>query len=307
MITIQLRGGPLYQWDTDRQVEFRSLEDHVIDEVHFARMGEDCTITVLPYESGNKFVANIPNTLLTSMEKFTVYVVLHTENGEHTSTHRTFGVIPKPKPDDYVYTEEEQKTYDKLLELIESQQPNDIPAHLPNPNKLKLTGAVEAEYDGSSEVLVNIPKSAASWNDLTDKPFYAEMTTSKEDFYSGTILAAETKINKDYYEIGYPDEIVASVDDIDYILKYSFDDSRGAYMYTCQEDPLFYLRQMVVEDSLRLYVPDSMIGKTITLSMMSETEVVHQLDAKFIPDMPTDEHINELINTALGGIENGTY
>lgn len=237
MITIQLRGGPLYQWDTDRQVEFRSLEDHVIDEVHFARMGEDCTITVLPYESGNKFVANIPNTLLTSMEKFTVYVVLHTENGEHTSTHRTFGVIPKPKPDDYVYTEEEQKTYDKLLELIESQQPNDIPAHLPNPNKLKLTGAVEAEYDGSSEV----------------------------------------------------------------------DDSRGAYMYTCQEDPLFYLRQMVVEDSLRLYVPDSMIGKTITLSMMSETEVVHQLDAKFIPDMPTDEHINELINTALGGIENGTY
>lgn len=33
-----------------------------------------------------------------------------------------------------------------------------MPTTLPNPNKLKLTGAVTAEYDGSSEVIVEIPK-----------------------------------------------------------------------------------------------------------------------------------------------------
>lgn len=32
-----------------------------------------------------------------------------------------------------------------------------VPSSLPNPNKLKLTGAVTAEYDGSSEVSVEIP------------------------------------------------------------------------------------------------------------------------------------------------------
>lgn len=42
--------------------------------------------------------------------------------------------------------------------------------------------------------------------------------------------------------------------------------------------------------------------------------LVHPLDEKFIPasiarktDIPTDDHINNLINTALGVIENGTY
>ena len=33
-----------------------------------------------------------------------------------------------------------------------------VPSSLPNPNKLKLTGAVTAEYDGSSEVSVEIPE-----------------------------------------------------------------------------------------------------------------------------------------------------
>jgi hypothetical protein len=44
------------------------------------------------------------------------------------------------------------------------------------------------------------------------------------------------------------------------------------------------------------------------------SSTVHQIDEKFIPDsiarksdIPTDEHINNLINSALGVIENGTY
>ena len=36
-----------------------------------------------------------------------------------------------------------------------------VPSTLPNPNKLKLTGAVTAEYDGSSEVSVEIPAGGA--------------------------------------------------------------------------------------------------------------------------------------------------
>ena len=35
------------------------------------------------------------------------------------------------------------------------------PNSLPNPNKIKFTGSVVAEYDGSSEVTVNIPTGAA--------------------------------------------------------------------------------------------------------------------------------------------------
>lgn len=39
----------------------------------------------------------------------------------------------------------------------EAAKKEDIPSTLPNPNKLKFTGAVSAEYDGSKEVSVNIP------------------------------------------------------------------------------------------------------------------------------------------------------
>lgn len=49
-------------------------------------------------------------------------------------------------------------------------------------------------------------------------------------------------------------------------------------------------------------------------SLTYGSTTVHQLDEKFIPesiarvaDIPTDEHINDLINTALGVIENGAY
>lgn len=54
---------------------------------------------------------------------------------------------------------------------------------LSNPNKLILSGAVSAEYDGSSEVKVNIPAGGGGtggpveWNDVQNKPFYEETKT----------------------------------------------------------------------------------------------------------------------------------
>lgn len=45
--------------------------------------------------------------------------------------------------------------------------PDDIPdAALPNPYKLTLTGAVEAEYDGSSAVTVTIPESSSGGDEM---------------------------------------------------------------------------------------------------------------------------------------------
>ena len=46
-----------------------------------------------------------------------------------------------------------------VVQDIELAKYEDIPYELPNPNKLVLTGGVDAEYDGSSEVTVNIPTS----------------------------------------------------------------------------------------------------------------------------------------------------
>lgn len=52
----------------------------------------------------------------------------------------------------------------------------DIPEKLPNPQKIIFTGAVSAEYDGSSEQTINIPTGGGTgggttdYNDLSNKP-----------------------------------------------------------------------------------------------------------------------------------------
>ena len=51
-----------------------------------------------------------------------------------------------------------------------------VPTTLPNPNKLKLTGAVTAEYDGSSEVIVEIPAGGGSGSVSSINNFYANET-----------------------------------------------------------------------------------------------------------------------------------
>lgn len=56
----------------------------------------------------------------------------------------------------------------------------EIPTTLPNPNALRFTGAINASYDGSSEVNVEIPQSDWNQNDPTgsgyikNRPFYTD-------------------------------------------------------------------------------------------------------------------------------------
>ena len=58
----------------------------------------------------------------------------------------------------------------------------------------------------------------------------------------------------------------------------------------------------------------AIVGDTRISKLTYGSTTYHPLDEAFIPDtiartadIPTDDHINELINTALGVIENGTY
>lgn len=81
-----------------------------------------------------------------------------------------------------VYVQPDEPETDKLGTLWYDTDETEseafgIPAALPNPNKLTFTGAVNAEYDGSSAVSVNIPKGEGEW-ELINNVTLAEDTSS---------------------------------------------------------------------------------------------------------------------------------
>jgi hypothetical protein len=80
----------------------------------------------------------------------------------------------------------------------------DIPSTLPNPHKLTITGAVNAEYDGSTPVEVNIPAGGGGgaepiWEEVVTHTIEAEATTWSYGFDATDeilVIATGLKCNK---------------------------------------------------------------------------------------------------------------
>jgi hypothetical protein len=67
-------------------------------------------------------VVNVPNLILQESFRINVYAY----DGEYTKHMARFEVIPRSKPDTYVYTETEIKTWDELYELVKQIEENGV-------------------------------------------------------------------------------------------------------------------------------------------------------------------------------------
>jgi hypothetical protein len=108
-----------FQWDLDRKL---IVDDDNIKEVHFCNRTTDCALPVATYKEGELTVVNVPNLIL--QESFRVNVYAY--DGEYTKHMARFEVIPRSKPDTYVYTETEIKTWDELYELVKQIEENGV-------------------------------------------------------------------------------------------------------------------------------------------------------------------------------------
>lgn len=106
-----------YQWDLNRSI---SVNDPDIAEVHFCNRTDDCSLVVEVDEvaadtlDGQHFsyrTANVPNILL--QNDYPIRVYAYCGDG-YTKIEKVFKVISRTKPADYVYTETEIKSWDKL-------------------------------------------------------------------------------------------------------------------------------------------------------------------------------------------------
>lgn len=100
----------LWQWDLNQQLTVAGD----CTEVHYLDKGAPSTLTVA-VKNGK---ADIPNILLQKAGRLVVYAYIIDAQDHHTRVCETFGIAPRPKPDDYVYTETEVKMWSDLQAQI---------------------------------------------------------------------------------------------------------------------------------------------------------------------------------------------
>lgn len=103
----------LYQWDTGRTINV----DGSCTQLHFSNVGYGVSVDVDVDTATN--TAKIPDALLTVHGLLYVYGFIGNSGNGYTKVAQVFDVKPRPKPADYVYTEDELKTYEELEAKIQ--------------------------------------------------------------------------------------------------------------------------------------------------------------------------------------------
>lgn len=106
-ITLDDGRTELWQWDTGRKIV---VDDNSVSEVHYSKYSSTQAIT-RPVINGK---AEIPNYLLQDTHAVTVYAYSGSIENGYTMAEKTFDVAKKPKPANYVETEEDKAILAKL-------------------------------------------------------------------------------------------------------------------------------------------------------------------------------------------------
>lgn len=101
-----------WQWDTGRKLKVTGLEEG--SQIHFHREGMELPFTVLVYTVGSDLLCDVPDELLQQAKTFAAYIYVTDVNGYLTKASKTFVVEERPKPNNYVYTPTEIKTWEQL-------------------------------------------------------------------------------------------------------------------------------------------------------------------------------------------------
>ena len=117
---IEVIGGNLFQWDTGSVAQVNI--DANIHEVHFTTKDMTYAYVVSTYEKGGTVYCEIPNILLQQEKSLICYEVTNTGSGEMTVAETTLALHKRNKPQDYAYTQDELKNFDRLAALIPTDE-----------------------------------------------------------------------------------------------------------------------------------------------------------------------------------------
>lgn len=100
-----------YQWDLDRKL---IVNDATINQVHFCNRMNNCSLKRNVYEVNGMFLVDVPNVVLQESYKLNVYGY----DKNYTKHSDSFKILPRSKPEDYVFTDAEVNSWEVLEERV---------------------------------------------------------------------------------------------------------------------------------------------------------------------------------------------
>jgi hypothetical protein len=158
----------LWQWDLNQKL---IVEDVNVTEVHFYDGINSVALVCEVFELDGLRVANIPNVILQDNCDMNIFAWVIDNDGAYTKHREIIKVNRRSKPADYVYTENEVKTWEALSERVDEIEKNGISNEV-------IEGAVEKylnenpvdvpEVDLSGYATKEEVNGKASINDMTN-------------------------------------------------------------------------------------------------------------------------------------------
>lgn len=340
MFKIQDGREHFYQWDLDRKL---IVEDASINQVHFCNKTDDESFVVEVREEDGKRVADVPNILLQDVWRICVYGY----DKNYTKHLERFDIVPRSKPQSYVYTETEVLNYNTLLDRI-NKVDEDIEGVVQefleaNPPQVDLRGYATEQYVDDAIAAIDIPET-----DLSN--YYTKKQTDK--VVSDAVAAIDipkTDLSNYYTKAQTDSAIAAAKPNLDgYALKSDIPTVPDVSEFITMEDveDKGYLTE---HQQLKTINGESIVGSgNIVIEGSGSSESINEVyvgddeptDANVeiwiapnavgaeyalksdipslegyakttdIPDVSayqTEAQVNALIDAALGVIENGTY
>lgn len=102
-----------YQWDINQRLY---IQDSRCNEVHFCSEKHPEALTCLVQEESGKRYVQVPNILLQYCLPITAFFYVRGNADAYTKRSFVIEIWERPKPDDYVYTETEVKTWETAVE-----------------------------------------------------------------------------------------------------------------------------------------------------------------------------------------------
>lgn len=176
MLTLNDGRSELWQWDTGRKLNV-GVE---CSQVHFSNkiFGRSVDVDVV---GGT---AIIPDFLLQTDKDLLAWAYVGSPENGYTKISKVFKVNRRNKPSEYVFTPVDQMTMAEISAIAQSVRDdadagkfNGGPGEPGAPGKSAYQYALDGGYTGTEEEFAEKMASesgAKSWNDLTDRPFYAE-------------------------------------------------------------------------------------------------------------------------------------